>query len=266
MAPTITVLTSGLKLLSFQGITTYCGKIMVATIEGDLVRIEPDGKAVLWVNVARYGIPTGIVGWKDTLVVALSAQETGHFLIQATPQGKLSVLADLSALAGEFGAPFSVAAYDGYYPYYLVAISTDVVGSAGLIAKVTRSGNVSVLATLPKSPFGVEIGPDYAIASQEDGHLLKIDSTGSVSVIGNLAPTQLGSPLDLTRFESTWMMTTTTGWLAALSDDGTLTPRLNLVETGVGAPTTLTTINSSLVVATQTGNLVKIEFEENLLP
>lgn len=258
MEPTVSILASGLKLLSFQGVTTFQDEIVVATVEGDLIRVKPDGTLTTWVNVARYGIPTGIVGLKDVIVVALSAQESGHFMIQVTKQGKLLPLADLSILAGEFGAPFAVAAHEGYYPYYLVAISTDVVGSGGLIARVTPSGRITVLATLTNTSFGVGIGEDYVIATQEKGQVVKISSTGKVRTIATLEPTSLGFPLDITRLAEDWIITTTTGWLVALKPDETLSPLINIAELGHGSPTTLTTFENQLVVATQTGNLLRV--------
>jgi hypothetical protein len=259
MKPVITVLASGLKLLSFQGVTTFQEAIWVATVEGDLVRVTSDGGLTTWVNVAGYGIPTGIVGLKDAMLVALSAQESGHFLIQVTAQGRMSILADLSDLAGEFGAPFAVAAYDGYYPYYLVAISTDVVGSAGLIVRVSHSGRTSILTTLAKSPFGVGLGDGYAIATQDNGQILSIAGTGKMRAIADLEQAHLGIPLDLTPLGEDWITTTTTGWLVALKPDGTLSPLVNIAKAGVGLPTTLTTFKGQLVVATQTGNILQVE-------
>jgi len=257
---TVTVLASGLKLLSFQGVTVYRGAIVVATVEGDLVQVAADGTLTTWVNVTRYGIPTGIVGSKEGVVVALSAQESGHFLLLVSPQGKISILADLSMLAGEFGAPFGVDVREGYYPSYLVAISTDVVSSGGLIAQVTRSGKVNVLATVPETPFGVSVTDDSAIATQENGQIVKIDFTGKVEAIANTAEAELGSPLDITRFQDYWMLTTTLGWLVALKPDGNLSPLANITEAGFGKPTTLTTFTGKAIVATQTGNLLQVEF------
>lgn len=254
----VSLLASGLKLLSFQGVTTFQNSIIVATIEADLVRVASDGTLTPWINVARYGIPTGIVGLKDSIAIALSGQDAGHFLFQVTPQGKVSPLADLTNLAGEFGAPFAVAAHEGHYLYYLVAISTDVVGSKGLIARVTRSGKITVLADLEKTAFGIGIGEDYAIATQDNGKVISIDFSGVIRTIANLEEARFGSPLDITRLDDNWLITTTTGWLMALKLNGTLFPVVNLAELGYGSPTTLTTFKNQVVIATQAGNLVKI--------
>jgi hypothetical protein len=259
MEPSLTVLASGLKLLSFQGVTTFRNEVVVATYEADLVRVARDGTLTTWVNIARYGIPTGIVGLRDAVIVALSAQETGHFLLQVTQQGKLRPCADLSALAGEFGAPFAIAANEGYYPYYLVGISTDVVGTAGLIARVTPSGKTSVLATLANTPFGVEIGEGYVIATQEKGQVLKITQRGEISMIIDLQRTTFGLPLDITRLGKDWFTSTTTGWIIAFKPDGSFSPVINIAEMGHGLPTTLTTFNHDLVIATQKGKLLLLK-------
>jgi hypothetical protein len=259
MEPTATVLASGLKLLSFQGVTTFQGRVVVATIEADLIWVAPDGSLTPWVNLARYGIPTGIFGLNDRIAVALSAQESGHFLMQVTEQGKISRLADLSELVGEFGAPFAVTAQDGRYPYYLVAVSTNVSGSSGLIAQVMSSGRISILARLANSPFGVGMTDRYALATQENGQILRISfATGAVRPIADLVQADLGSPLDLTPLGQDWITTTTTGWLVALKPDNRLLPLLNTTELNVGAPTTLTSFAGDLIVATQNGNLLRV--------
>lgn len=259
MEPTATVLASGLKLLSFQGVTTFQGKIVVATVEADLINVASDGSLTPWVNLARYGIPTGIFGLRDRVAVALSAQESGHFLMQVAEQGKVSRLADLSELVGEFGAPFAVSAQDGRYPYYLVAVSTDVSGSSGLIVQVLSSGRLSILARLANSPFGIGLTDSDAIATQENGQILKISfATGAIRPIADLVRAGLGSPLDLTRLGQDWITTTTTGWLVALKPDAQLVPLINIAELGVGSPTTLTSFAEQLVVATQSGNLLRV--------
>jgi hypothetical protein len=259
MEPTITILTSGLNLLSFQGITTFRDAVIVATVEGDLVRVAADGSLNRWTNVSHYGIPTGLVGLKNAIAVALSAQESGHFLIEVKGDGQMSTLADLSELSGEFGAPLAVAGHEAHYPYYLVAISTDVVGSAGLIARVTQSGKTSVLTTLAHSPLGIGIGEGYAIATQEDGSIIRIALMGATQVIAQLEQTQWGRPIALTRLGEEWIATTMTGWLVALQPDGTLSPIVNLLDRGFGKPTTLTPWQHQLVVATQQGTLLLVE-------
>ncbi len=258
MTPTVTVLASGLKLLLFQGVTTFQGRIIVATVEGELLRIGQDGSVTVWASVEKFGIPTGIAGSQKNLIVAVSAQESGHFLLQVSPQGAVSIVADLSALAGEFGAPFAVAVRDGYYPAYWVAISTDVVRSGGVIAQVTGSGRTSIVATLPLSPFGIGLGADGAIATQENGPIIRIDGFGQPQVLADLSATKWGSPLSLTPLADDWLLTTTAGWLLALKPDGTLAPILNLAAQGLGAPTTLTTVDHQLAIATQSGNLLLV--------
>lgn len=261
MTPTVTVLATGLKLLSFQGVTCYRGAIVVATVEGDLLRVSPDGTVTPWVNVSRYGIPTGIVGSQDGVAVALSAQESGHFLLWVNAQGKQSILADLSALAGEFGAPFGVDRHAGYYPYFLVAISTDVVRSGGVIAQVSASGRVQVLATLPATPFGIATEANTAIATQETGELVTLGADGTVRAIANLTTANLGAPLDITHWSPHWIITTTTGWLVALQPDHQLVPLINLATAGFGNPTTLTQCASSVIVATQSGTLLQVKLQ-----
>ncbi|MGV0026688.1 hypothetical protein [Phormidesmis priestleyi] len=245
-------------MLTFQGITVSNGLLIVATLEGDLLKIGLDGTVTKWVNLSRSGIPAGLVNVQGTIVVTLSAQESGHFLMQVTPEGKVTLVADLSMLAGEFGAPFGIAAHSGYYPYYWVAVVTDVVRTGGLIARVTPSGKISELVKLPSSPFGIAAKDDRLFVTQEDGTLLQISQAGQVRTIVNLSEAGLGIPLAIAESQNNCLVTTDRGLLVKLAPDGRLLTVVNVLEAGFGLPTTLTALNDSYVAATTLGNLLRI--------
>ncbi len=263
MPPRLSLITSGLKMMTFHEVAVSDGQLIVATLEGDLLKISLDGTVTKWVNLVRYGIPAGVVNMQGTIAVTLSAQESGHFLMQVSPEGKITETADLSQLAGEFGAPFGIAAHGGYYPYYLVAIVTDVTGSGGLIVRVTPSGKVSQLVQLPSSPFSIAAAGDRIFVTQEDGNILQISLTGQVEPIANLIEAGLGIPLAITNSipdsQGTCLVTTSMGWLVQILSDGALSPLVNIQEAGFGLPTTLTAINDSYIVATITGNLLRVD-------
>ena len=258
----VSIIASGLKLLNFQGVTVSNDEFVVATLDGDLLRISLDGTLTRWVNLFRYGIPTGVVNIGGTIGVAVSAQESGYFLMQVTPEGKISSIADLSPFVGAFGEPLGIAARVGYYPYYLVAISTDVVSSAGLVVRVTPSGRVSQLAQLASSPFGIAASADRVIVTQEDGNLLQISPAGKVSAIANLVQAGFGIPLGVTLDRDNCIVTTNMGWLVQVSPDR-MSQVVNFLEAGLGNPTTIATGSISYIVATTTGNLVRVSLSEN---
>ncbi len=231
---------------------------MVATLDGDLVQISSDGAIALLANVSRFGVPTGITSNGEAIEVVLSAQESGHFLVRVVAANKMSVVADLSQLAGEFGAPFGIAAHDGYYPYYLVTISTDVVGSGGLVARVSASGKVSELARLSSTPFGIVAISDGAIATLEDGQVVKISTAGEVLTIANLVEADLGIPLGITCEQNHYLVTTAKGWLVQIETDGTLTPVINILAEKFGPPTAITCFQDRRIMLTSTGNLLSM--------
>ncbi len=265
MTPTVSTIVSGLKLLTFQGITVTGVNLVVATVEGEILRIDADNKVTNWVNIFDFGIPTGIVNYNDGVVVALSGQESGHFLMQVTRQGQVSLIAELSQVVGEFGAPFGVAVHKNYDPYYIVAASTDVIGSAGVVARVSPAGQVRVLARLPSSCFGIvgnypniESKGDRIVVTQEDGRLLEVALSGEVTEIVNLNEVGLGSPLGIACNEDSLAVTTSTGWLVLIDSQGKSLPLINLVDAGMGEPTTITSLDDDWVVATKAGDLLRI--------
>ena len=258
----VSIIASGLKLLNFQGITVSNDEFVVATLEGDLLRIGLDGTLTRWVNLFDYGIPTGVVNIDGTIGVAVSAQESGYFLIQVTPEGKISSIADLSPFVGPFGEPLGIAARLGYYPYYLVAISTDVVSSVGIVVRVTPSGRVSQLASLLSSPFGIAASADRVIVTQEDGNLLQISPAGKLSAIANLVQAGFGIPLGVALDGDSCIVTTNLGWLIRVNPDGTESPLVNFLDAGLGNPTTIVASDRSYIVATTTGNLVRVTLSE----
>lgn len=245
-------------MLTFQGITVSNGLLIVATLEGDLLKIGLDGTVTKWVNLSRYGIPAGIVNVQGTIAVTLSAQESGHFLMQVTPQGNTTLVADLSTLAGEFGAPFGIAARSGYYPYYWVAVVTDVLRTGGLIVRVTSSGKISKWVKLASSPFGIAAKDDRLFVTQEDGTILQISQAGQVRTIVNLSEAGLGIPLAIAASQDNCLVTTNKGLLVQIAPDDGLSTVVDISEAGFGLPTTLTTLDDSYIVATSAGNLLQI--------
>ncbi|BCL38461.1 hypothetical protein [Nostoc sp. MS1] len=274
MKPNVSTIVSGLKLLTFQGITVIAGDIVIATVEGEILRCDADRNITPWINIFNYGIPTGIVSYNDGLAVVLSGQESGHFLMRVTPQAQVSLVAELSQIVGEFGAPFGVSVHKYYYPYYIVAASTDVIGSAGLVARVSPSGQVSILTRLPSSCFGIvgnypdvesNVGdglhPSVAhriVVTQEDGRLLEVSLSGKVTEIVNLQEIGLGFPSGIACNQDSLAITTSTGWVVLIDSQGKLLPLINLVDVSVGEPTTITSFGNDWVVATKAGDLLRL--------
>jgi hypothetical protein len=269
MGAKLSVIVTGLKLLTFQGILARSDELILATVEADLLKISSTGAVTRWINLARYGVPTGITQDKTTIVVALSAQEIGHFLVEVSPQGKAMILADLSKLVGDFGAPFAIAVRAGYYPSYAVAISTDVTSSRGLVAIVTRSGQSRVLKPLNSSPFGIvaesKAESNTVVVTQENGEIVQISMAGESQVIADLVKAGLGSPSGIVSIQppftppAGWIISTNLGWLVTVDAAGHALPLVNCAEAGFGLPTTMTWFDQHLMVATTAGCLLRLE-------
>lgn len=270
MALSPSLLAADLPLLSFQGVTLDRGEIILATIEADLLRICPDGMVKRWVNVARYGIPTGITNLNGEIAVAISAQESGHFLLTVSPTGEIKTIADLSQAAGEFGAPFAVTCHQGHYPYYVVSICPDVLRSGSVILKVAPSGKVTPLATLPASAFGLVDTGTGVLVTQDDGTIRQITPSGKVIDLINVAEAGFGVPFGIAKYQGGYAITTNTDWVLEVaiaqsptptpaSPEVTLTPLCNCQEAGFPLPTSLVAIDDRLIVATGKGNLLRID-------
>lgn len=259
MQLTISQLVSGLKLQSFQGITVSRGAIVMATIEGDLLRISEDGTITPWVNVANYGIPTGIASLGDEVGVLLSGQESGHFLLQVATTGEIKMLADLSQYAGEFGAPFGLAVRSGDDLNYWVAISTDVVGSGGAVVQVTTTGQVNPFVRLPSSPFGIVVNADRTIVvTQENGKLLGISDLGKITPMADLISSGFGMPLAIVAMGADYLVTTTTGLVVQVRATGMMKALMNTTKAGFGQPNAITQFESDWIVATGTGRILRL--------
>lgn len=258
MSLLISSLATGLNLLTFQGITSDEKNIFVTTIEADILKIALDGSITPWVNLSRYGIPTGITKLNQMIIVVLSAQETGHYLLQVSPSGKIDIIADLSDLVGEFGSPFGITARNSYYPYYFIAISTDVVSSNGLVARVTTTGKVSIVAKLPVTPFDIVHIDDHLIVTREDGYLSIINLDGKVTDWVDLKGQNFGNPFGITAVDERIFVTTTTGFVLTVTPDGSIVPLVNIAEIGWGFPTSVTTVEDRAIVATSTGTILAI--------
>lgn len=259
MQLTISQLVSGLKLQSFQGITVSRGAIVMATIEGDLLRISEDGTITPWVNVANYGIPTGIASLGDEVGVLLSGQESGHFLLQVATTGEIKMLADLSQYAGEFGAPFGLAVRSGDDLNYWVAISTDVVGSGGAVVQVTPTGQVNPFVRLPSSPFGIVVNADRTIVvTQENGKLLGISDLGKITPMADLISSGFGMPLAIVAMGADYLVTTTTGLVVQVRATGMMKALMNTTKAGFGQPNAITQFESDWIVATGTGRILRL--------
>lgn len=231
----------------------------MATIEGDLLRILEDGTITPWVNVANYGIPTGIASLGDEVGVLLSGQESGHFLLQVAATGEIKMLADLSQYAGEFGAPFGLAVRSGDDLNYWVAISTDVVGSGGAVVQVTTTGQVNPFVRLPSSPFGIVVNADRTIVvTQENGKLLGISDLGKITPMADLISSGFGMPLAIVAMGADYLVTTTTGLVVQVRATGMMKALMNTTKAGFGQPNAITQFESDWIVATGTGRILRL--------
>lgn len=261
MQLSISILAAGLKFFMFQGVEARDGEILVATLDGDLLRVGLDGTITPWVNIINFGVPNGMIALGDRIGVVVSAQESGHALIEIERDGKASQLVDFAGLAGEFGAPFDLTIHRGDRPYYLVTIATDVVRTGGVIARVTPAGKVSLVTQLANTPFCIDSYQNQIVLTQDNGQVMSILPSGRSRLVADVKTAGLGVSLGITHRQQQWLISTTEGWIVNLAPDGTLTPLINIAKAGLGMPTTLAWFDQEgcLIAATGEGNLLRID-------
>jgi hypothetical protein len=265
LTTTVSALATELNLFTFQGVAATQQGIVIATLDRTIVKVSPDGVLTPIADVSTFGIPAGVTESAHHLIVAVSAEEAGDCLVRVTPEGKVSLIADLSEICGGFGAPFGVATGRGFYG---VAIATDVSASTGCLAKVSLMGQVSVLADLAGygTPFAVASYSDLFIVAQENGAILQVSASGKVTPIVNLVETGYGIPFGVAIHHPNFLVTTNSGNLLQITPAGGVTVLADIRAEGFGLPAGVAVAVGdrtgaeapTCIVTTTTGNLVQV--------
>lgn len=259
----VVTLATGLNLFTFQGVIGTDRGFLVATLDNAIVQVQANGKVSRLVNLAQYGSPAGVAEHNGNLIVTVSAEEMGDFLVRVAPNGKVSIIADLIDVCGGFGTPFGVAVGDGFYA---VAIATDVSSSSGCLARVSFDGHVSIFADLPGQgiPFGVAPLQQGFAVTVEQGKVLHVVESGQFKTLADLAKTGYGIPFGIASYGNQLVLVTNEGYLLNLAIDGQTKEIANLKADGFGIPASVAIVppkegaNPVCLVTTIGGNLLGV--------
>lgn len=256
----LTILAKNLKILSLQGLAIVDDRVIVPTIDGEVIAVSAIGEVKPLTNLlaVELGIPFGICAIDSGVVVTTSGFDPVHYLVRVDADGTHEQIADFSEISGTYGAPFGVAAHDGGF---IVAGTRDVVSGDGALFRVTRQGQITQLAGLKQfgNALDVVVHRGQFITLHENGDLLRIAPTGEVTVLANLVQSGLGIPFKLTVQADNFLVTTNTGQVVRVNPLGKSETIVELDRPTYSVPSGIALWGNDLIVSTMNGYLLRLE-------
>lgn len=259
----IAVIAQKLNIYTLQSVAVSKGNVIVPTLDGQLLKITPDGKSVSIVNLvqAELGVPFGIIDQDQDLIVTVSGYLPQHYLLRIKPDGKVETIADLTQRSGFYGAPFGVTVDQGDYDQgdYLVTISTDVIESSSELIRVSPDGKIDSIANLTPfgNPFGLVVQNQSIVVAQSYGQLVRVEK-GEAKAIVDLKASGFGIPFDVTLWRNQLIATTNSGLVVQVDGDGKVSTIVDLAKANYQIPSGITTLGNDLVVTTNGGFVLRI--------
>lgn len=255
----IAVLAQKLNIYTPQGVAVSQGNVIVPTLDGQLLKIAPDGTSTSIVNLVKseLGVPFGIVEQGQDLIVTTSSYLPQHYLLRVKPNGKVETIADLSQRSGFYGAPMGVAIDQGDY---LVTVSTDVIDSTSELVQVSPTGEIRSIAKLNQfgNPFGLVVQDQSVVVAQSFGQLVRVGLKGEVSAIADLKTLGFGLPFDVAVWRDRLVATTNSGLVVQVDADGKVSTIADLAKAKYQIPSGIVALGDDLIVTTNGGFLLRI--------
>ncbi len=253
----IAVIAQKLNIYTLQSVAVSKGNVIVPTLDGQLLKITPDGKSASIVNLVQseLGVPFGVIDQDQDLIVTVSGYLPQHYLLRIKPDGKVETIADLTQRSGFYGAPFGVTVDRGDY---LVTISTDVIESSSELIRVSPDGKISPIANLTPfgNPFGLVVQNQSIVVAQSYGQLVRIEK-GKAKAIVDLKALGFGIPFDVTIWRNQLTATTNSGLVVQVDATGKVSTIVDLAKK-YQIPSGITTLGNDLVVTTNGGFVLRI--------
>jgi hypothetical protein len=256
----LNVIAENLKLNTLQGIAIVQDSIIVPTMDGEILRVEMDGKISVLTNLLQrdLGIPFAIVAnGPDSVVVTTSTYDPLHFLVRVGLDGSVNTLCDLSEFNTPMGAPFGVA-IEGQN--YLLAGSKDVVTDQGVLYRVTAQGKVEELVSLAEfgDPLELLSQQDQVILSMRTGDVLMVQGK-AISLLTNLEQLGLGVAFSIALHNEDYILTTNRRKILKInSATGQVSVLYDLMPNKVGVPAGLAVWRDRLIISTDGGLLLEL--------
>lgn len=254
----VTVIAQKLNIYTLQSVAVSKGNIIVPMLDGQLLKITPDGKQTPIVNLvqAELGVPFGISDQDQDLIVTVSGYLPQHYLLRVKSDGKVETIADLTQRSGFYGAPFGITVDRGDY---IVTLATDVVDSTSELIRVSPTGEISPIVNLTPfgNPFGVVVQNQSIVVAQSRGQLVKVEN-GKAIVIVDLKAQGFGIPFDVTIWRGQLTATTNSGLVIQVDGRGKVTTIADLAKARYQIPSGIATLGEDLIVTTNGGFVLRI--------
>ncbi|MEP0917685.1 hypothetical protein NC981_12710 [Leptolyngbya sp. DQ-M1] len=254
----VAVIAQKLNIYTLQSVAVSKGNVIVPMLDGQLLRVTPDGKQAPIVNLvqAELGVPFGISEQGENLIVTVSGYLPQHYLLRVQPDGKVETIADLTRRSGFYGAPFGVIVEQGDY---IVTLATDVIDSASELIRVSPTGEISLIAnlTLFGNPFGLVVQDQSIVVAQSYGQLVRVEK-GKASTIVDLKAQGFGIPFDVTIWRGQLTATTNSGRVVQVDANGKVKTIADLAKAKYQIPSGIATLGEDLIVTTNGGFVLRI--------
>jgi hypothetical protein len=261
----LTILSKNLRLVGLQGIAAIQDRVIVPTVDGEVMSISAIGEMNVLTNLlsAQIGVPFGVCPIDSGVVMTVSGFDPVHYLMQVSLDGQYETIADLSDISGFYGAPFGVAAYDGGF---IVAGTTDVIAGDGALFQVGSQGEISQLVALKQfgNALDVVVQQGQFITLHEKGDLLRVSPAGEVTAIVNLVEAGLGIPFKLAPQAENLLIVTSTGHIVRVDPSGNPAPIVELFKPIYSTPLGIALWGDDLIVSTDNGYLLRLAIDQGL--
>ena len=255
----ITVLAQKLNIYTLQSVAVSQGNVVVPTLDGQLLKIAPDGTRTSIANLLKseLGVPFAIIDQDQDLIVTASSYLSQHYLVRVKPDGKVETIVDLSQRSGFYGAPMGVAIDQGDY---LVTLSTDVINSTSELVRVSPAGKIRSIAKLTQfgNSFGLIVQNQSLVVAQSYGQLIRVSMNGEVSTIADLNALGFGIPFNVAVWRDRLVATTNSGLIVQVDADGKVSTIADLAKAKYQIPSGIVALGEDLIVTTNGGFLLKI--------
>ncbi|MBD1852885.1 hypothetical protein [Leptolyngbya sp. FACHB-711] len=268
----LSILAKNLNLVGLQGLAVMQDRVIVPTVDGEIVTVSPIGEVNVLTNLltAQIGVPFGICAitppgeqlhTDSGVVVTVSGFDPVHYLVRVSPDGQHETIADMSEISGTYGAPFGVATYNSGF---IVAGTTDVIAGDGALFQVSRQGQITNLVSLKQfgNALDVVVQQGQFITLHEKGDLLKISPTGEVVVLVNLIEAGFGIPFKLAAQAENLLVTTNTGHIVRVDPEGKPTAIVELFKPIYSTPLGIAIQGNDLIVSTTNGSLLRLQIDQ----
>lgn len=259
MMATLSVISQKLNIYTPQNITVRQGDLIVPLLDGQLLRVTPQGESSAIANFMKdeSGVPFGMTAQGNDVIATVSGFLPQHYLMRVKPDGKVETIADLSRQSGSYGAPFGVTVFrDEYW----VTVSTDVVESTSELVRVSQKGEIRTIANLTefKNPFGLVVQGDSVVVAQSSGHLVRVSEKGDVKAIVDLQEAGFGLPFNVAIWRDQIVATTNAGLVVAVDQAGKVSTIADVKTAKYQIPSGIVVFEKDLIVTTNGGFLLRI--------